>query len=107
MLASTDYEIRLNPDYDSDWTPIQEKIDVVFSIIFIVEATVKIIAMGFIISKKSYLREPWNCLDFFIVLVSVVGLLPLGGDSADSLKALRTFRILRPLRSINKMPDMS
>ena len=24
MLASTDYEIRLNPDYVSKWTPIQE-----------------------------------------------------------------------------------
>ena len=22
MLASTDYEIRLNPDHDSSWTPI-------------------------------------------------------------------------------------
>ena len=22
MLASTDYEVRLNPDHDSSWTPI-------------------------------------------------------------------------------------
>ena len=51
MLASTDYEIRLNPDHKSGWTPIQEKIDLVFSIIFIAEAAVKIIAMGFVFSK--------------------------------------------------------
>lgn len=104
MLASTDYQIRLEPDYESTWTPIQEQIDLVFSIIFIMEATVKITAMGFIFHKKSYLREPWNCLDFFIVCISIIGMLPGGG--AESLKALRTFRILRPLRSINKMPSM-
>jgi hypothetical protein len=105
MLASTDYEIRLNPEHVSTWTPTQEKIDMVFNIIFIVEASVKITAMGFIFHKKSYLREAWNCLDFFIVMISIIGMLPISGGS-DSLKALRTFRILRPLRSINKMPTM-
>ena len=105
MLASTDYEIRLNPDHVSTWTPIQEQIDLVFSIIFIVEFVVKVIAMGFVFHKKSYLREAWNMLDFFIVSISIVGFLPIEGG-ADSLKALRTFRILRPLRSINKLPTM-
>ena len=76
----------------------------VFSIIFIIEAFFKIVAMGFFFSKKAYLKEAWNCLDFFIVCVSIVGFLPGGGS--DGLKALRTFRILRPLRSINKMPMM-
>lgn len=61
--------------------------------------------MGFVLHKKSYLREAWNILDFFIVMVSVVGFLPIEGG-ADSLKALRTFRILRPLRSVNKLPVM-
>lgn len=105
MLASTDYEIRLDPNYVSEWTPIQEDIDLGFSVVFIIECTVKIISMGFVFSKKSYLREAWNILDFFIVCVSVVGFLPIEGG-ADSLKALRTFRILRPLRSVNKLPAM-
>ena len=95
----------MEPDYESEWTPIQEKIDLGFSIIFITEATVKIIAMGFVFHKKSYLREAWNVLDFFIVVVSIIGFLPIEGG-ADSLKALRTFRILRPLRSVNKLPAM-
>ena len=105
MLATTDYEIRLDPDYESTWTPTQEKIDLVFSIIFIIEAFVKIVSMGFICHKFSYLREAWNVLDFFIVCISIVGMLPIEGG-ADSLKALRTFRILRPLRSVNKLPAM-
>ena len=69
------------------------------------ECSVKVISMGFCMHKLSYLREPWNCLDFFIVCISLIGFLPVKGGS-DSLKSLRTFRILRPLRSINRMPAM-
>ena len=105
ILGSTDYDIRLNPKYQSVWTPIQEKVDIVFSMIFIFECIVKVTSMGFCIHKKSYLRETWNCLDFFIVVISVAGFLPIDGGS-DSLKSLRTFRILRPLRSINRLPAM-
>jgi len=61
--------------------------------------------MGFLFHRNSYLRDAWNCLDFFIVTISIIGMLPISGGS-DSLKALRTFRILRPLRSVNKMPTM-
>ena len=105
MLASTDYETRLNPYWESSWTPIQEKIDLGFSAIFIFECVCKVIAMGFVFNSRSYLRDPWNCLDFFIVSISIISMLPISGG-AGSLKALRTFRILRPLRSINKLPAM-
>ena len=60
--------------------------------------------MGFVINRKSYLRDPWNNLDFFIVCVSIVGMLP--SVNAESFKALRIFRILRPLRSIRALPTM-
>lgn len=105
MLGSTDYGFRLDPSYESSWTPKQEQVDVVFSLIFIFECFVKVVSMGFCMHKLSYLREPFNCLDFFIVCVSVIGFLPIKGGS-DSLKSMRTFRILRPLRSINRMPTM-
>ena len=60
--------------------------------------------MGFIFHKNSYLRDAWNWLDFFIVIISVIGWLPFFDPGA--LKALRTFRVLRPLRSINSLPEM-
>ena len=47
LLATTDYGTRLNTGYVSEWTPTQDKIDMVFSFIFLFEATCKIIAMGF------------------------------------------------------------
>lgn len=74
-----------------------------FSIIFVLECIVKVIAMGFVVHKNSYLRDSWNCLDFAIVIISLVGFLPFS-DGNTSLKVLRTFRILRPLRSVNKLP---
>lgn len=103
MISTTDYDYRLDPNYVSTWTPTQELIDLVFTLIFTFEATTKIIAMGFVLHKRAYLQDSWNCLDFFIVCISLISLLPIGGGS-NGLKALRTFRILRPLRSINKLP---
>ena len=104
LLASTDYKKRLNPNYESEWEPTQQKIDDVFTWIFIFECVSKVIGMGFLFSKKAYLKDAWNCLDFFIVVVSIVGMLP--SVDSQSLKALRTFRVLRPLRSINALPTM-
>ena len=104
LLAFTDYQIRLEPDYESERNALFVYFDTVFSIIFLIECVCKVIAMGFIWHKNSYLRDYWNWLDFFIVIVSVIGWMPF--FDAGSLKALRTFRILRPLRSINQLPQM-
>lgn len=55
--------------------------------------------------RKSYLRDVWNWLDFFVVLVSLLDFFP-ALNQYSSLKVLRTARILRPLRSINKIPRL-
>ena len=39
-----------------------------FTMIYAVEALLKILALGFVIPKRSYLRETWNFIDFFVVL---------------------------------------
>ena len=46
----------------------------IFLALFIMEATIKIIVFGFIGGKKAYLRDSWNRLDFFIVIVGIVDL---------------------------------
>jgi Ion transport protein len=63
---------------------------------------VKIIAAGFIMHKRSYLRNPWNVFDFMVVCISLLSLVP----EVPNLKSLRTMRVLRPLRSINAVPTM-
>lgn len=37
--------------------------------IFCVEASVKILALGFVLHKNSYLRNIWNIMDFFVVFM--------------------------------------
>ena len=81
-----------------------EKSGNVFTITFTIECIVKIIAMGFIHHKNSYLRDTWNWLDFLVVCIGMTDYIP--GISGSNLKALRTLRVLRPLRSINKFPSM-
>jgi len=45
---------------------------------------------------KSYLRNPWNILDFIIVIFS------LGGLRFKDLGIFKMFRSLRPLRVVSK-----
>ncbi len=47
-------------------------IDIALTVIFTFEAVAKIISYGLLnCGSKSYLRNPWNVLDFLVVLVTV------------------------------------
>lgn len=79
--------------------------DVSLALIFLAEAIVKVIAMGFVMHPGSYLRSPANCLDFVIVVIS----LAVEALSASSLKFVRSFRLfraLRPLRLLSRLESM-
>lgn len=57
-------------------------------------------AMGLIFGKTSYLRDPWNWLDFAVVITSLAQRL------FQNLSILRTFRLFRPLKSLSNVPSM-
>ena len=51
--------------------PLNKKLDLcnkIFTIIFIVEAVLKIMAMGFILHPYAYMRDYWNAIDIIIVI---------------------------------------
>lgn len=81
-----------------------EKLGLIFSIVFTIEAFIKIVSMGFVVHKNSYLRDYWNWLDFLVVCIGFIELFPI--IPAANLKSLRTLRVLRPLKSINAFPSM-
>lgn len=41
-------------------------------VIFTSECVMKIIAFGFVMHPGSYLRNGWNLLDFFIVVIGLI-----------------------------------
>ena len=73
-----------------------------FTSIFIFEMVVKILAMGFIESPGSYMRDGWNLLDFAVITVSWLDWLPQI-DTGTSATAARTARVLRPLRTLTAL----
>ena len=75
---------------------------IVFLAIYSVEMVIKVIAKGFILNNYTYLRNPWNWLDFIVVVSSMLEQLP----GMDGVSGLRTFRLFRPLRSLTTMPSM-
>jgi hypothetical protein len=77
-------------------------LDYVTTALFSLEAAIKIILFGFIFNgSPSYIRLPWNALDFVVIAVSIVSYFPLGAN-LQFYKAMRMLRILRPLRMIQR-----
>jgi hypothetical protein len=106
-LGMADYSHRVSKEeeYDNTWNDNMDIAGYVMSVIFLLECVLKIIAFGFIVHKNAYLRNSWNWLDFFVVLVSLLDFFP-SLEQYSSLKVFRTLRILRPLRAINKIERM-
>ena len=80
----------------------QAMVDRILNALFTVEMLIKIIALGFVGHKGSYLRDPWNVMDFIVVVVGWLSELPQFGN----VSALRTFRIFRPLRTLSSLQGM-
>eukprot|EP00286_Rhodomonas_abbreviata_P000788 CAMPEP_0181288586 /NCGR_PEP_ID=MMETSP1101-20121128/414_1 /TAXON_ID=46948 /ORGANISM="Rhodomonas abbreviata, Strain Caron Lab Isolate" /LENGTH=992 /DNA_ID=CAMNT_0023392723 /DNA_START=425 /DNA_END=3403 /DNA_ORIENTATION=+ len=79
--------------------------DIVFTVIFLLEMVMKIISDGLFAHRHAYLRNPWNVLDCVIVAISLFSSFG-SGESLKSLKALRALRALRPLRVIKRNPGL-
>jgi voltage-dependent calcium channel L type alpha-1D len=45
---------------------------IIFTIFFTLECVLKILAYGFVIHHKAYLRDGWNWIDFIVVIVGLV-----------------------------------
>lgn len=61
---------------------------------------IKIIAKGFVLNKYTYLRNPWNWLDFVVITSGYATI----GMEVGNLAGLRTFRVLRALKTVSIMP---
>ncbi|KAK5906254.1 hypothetical protein CgunFtcFv8_002137 [Champsocephalus gunnari] len=77
-------------------------VEYVFTGIYTVEATIKVLSRGFCAGSFTFLRDPWNWLDFMVISMAyVTEFVDLGNVSA-----LRTFRVLRALKTITVIPGL-
>uniref|UniRef100_A0AAQ5YSS7 Sodium channel protein n=1 Tax=Amphiprion ocellaris TaxID=80972 RepID=A0AAQ5YSS7_AMPOC len=80
-----------------DWA---KNVEYTFTGIYTFESLIKILARGFCVGKFTFLRDPWNWLDFSVILMAyITEFVNLGNVSA-----LRTFRVLRALKTISVIP---
>lgn len=78
----------------------------IFTVIFIIEAVLKIFAMTF----THYINNTWNKLDFFIVIASIVDFVFEQAMSGSSFswapQLMRVFRVLRVSRLIKLVKQL-
>ncbi|KAJ1136941.1 hypothetical protein NDU88_003354 [Pleurodeles waltl] len=86
----------------SDPPPWAKNVEYTFTGIYTFESLIKILARGFCIDSFTFLRDPWNWLDFSVIVMAyTTEFVDLGNVSA-----LRTFRVLRALKTITVIPGL-
>ncbi|XP_040821410.1 sodium channel protein type 10 subunit alpha isoform X2 [Ochotona curzoniae] len=79
-----------------------DKIETVFTVIYTFEALLKIVARGFCLNEFTYLRDPWNWLDFSVITLAYVAI----AKDLRGISGLRTFRVLRALKTVSVIPGL-
>lgn len=74
----------------------------IFTALFTFECLLKIVAMGLIGDCGAYLMDPWNWIDFTVVVVGLIAALP----SIPATAGMRALLVLRPLRFFNAVPGI-
>uniref|UniRef100_A0A8C5GX12 Sodium channel protein n=1 Tax=Gouania willdenowi TaxID=441366 RepID=A0A8C5GX12_GOUWI len=86
----------------SDPPEWSKQVEYTFTGIYTFESLTKIVARGFAIDDFTFLRDPWNWLDFMVISMAyITEFVDLGNVSA-----LRTFRVLRALKTISVIPGL-
>ena len=91
MLAIDDASVEKGSNKEH----VIDNVNLALTCIFTFEAGLRIAAHG-----MDYFDSQWNCLDFFIVIISLASI-PLSASGLDGVKGFRAARALRPLRLIS------
>lgn len=91
----------------SDILILLEWFDILFTLAFIVEMTIKLKAFG----KKGYFSSGWNVFDFILIMVSLPSLavifFNLHTTDISFLLALRVFRVFKVFRIFTFIPGIN
>jgi hypothetical protein len=102
LIVTNTVFLALEDPKANDTPQYQAVGEVVFLVSFSAEMVLKMVALGVLLHPGSYLRDPWNRLDFLIVLLMYLSFIPGFGNYT----AFRALRVLRPLRSMNAIKGL-
>lgn len=82
--------------------------NIVVTVYFVFEFLIKVFAYGFLFTPRAYIVDPWNAMDFTVLLISAFdAIMTLMGEATNEwTRILRLLRILRPLRMIKHAEGM-
>lgn len=87
----------------------QNVTDRYFLFFYTAEAVLKIIAYTFLVGEKAYMKDYWNILDFFVIIMGWVSFIlerVMEGKKIAGISGLRAFRILRPLKTVKSIKGL-
>lgn len=73
-----------------------------FFIVYVSEMIIKILAYGFLIRKGAYLKDPWNVVDFCVIIAWVASYIAstVSNGSGVNLSVFRALRVFKPLKTL-------
>jgi hypothetical protein len=71
-------------DRSDNPNPIFATFETTFLVLYTIEMVFKIMGLGFMFGEDTYIWDPWNLLDFFIVMSSYASLLTSEEESINS-----------------------
>jgi hypothetical protein len=66
-----------------------------FTVLFCAECAMKILALGFVLGENAYLRNTFNCVDFLVVLLSILLWISAGDGALGGMRSARFFKDLK------------
>ncbi|NWI12602.1 SCN5A protein, partial [Crypturellus soui] len=96
ILTNCVFMAQTETSQSSSWSKLT------FTGIYTFESLIKILARGFCLNEFTFLRDPWNWLDFSVIVMAYVGVF----NTLANVSVLRTFRVLRVLKTISVVPGL-
>ncbi|XP_061441677.1 sodium channel protein type 5 subunit alpha-like [Rhineura floridana] len=87
---------------NSSETSSTKYVEYTFTAIYSFECLIKILARGFCLNEFTFLRDPWNWLDFSVIVMAILGEF----TDIGSVSVLRMFRVLRALKTVSIIPGL-
>ncbi len=90
VIVANSLKIAMEDPTNHEETAFSIIVENLFLSLYTLEMLLKILGLGFICNKGSYLRDPWNILDFVIVTLAYVQIILQ--PEASSLESLNVIK---------------